>query len=271
MPGMHPHIDPEGLLEFSVVYTDRALNHMSKRFQGVMRDISSTLKQVYHARSAVWCRAAARLAWRPWPASSPTASRCWWCATAGSATAGARSSTWAASPPARRCSRPGPPAPARRTPGPRHPSRRWRPPSRAASRPWLCAPHVETSSGMLLPDDYLKRCGRRHPCRGRAVCAGLHRLGLPVGGHGRAGRGPAGQRAAEGLERLARLRLRDAERGRARPHRQHHQFQLRLRPEEVAADHGGLRGRWPRVPHHRAHRRPGPQPRRDGRERGLRV
>jgi aspartate aminotransferase-like enzyme len=41
------------LLEYSVVYTDRALNHMSQRFQGVMRDISRILKSVYHARSAV--------------------------------------------------------------------------------------------------------------------------------------------------------------------------------------------------------------------------
>jgi aspartate aminotransferase-like enzyme len=53
MPGLLPHVDPDGLLEFSVVYTDRALNHMSKRFQGVMKDISSILKEVYHARSAV--------------------------------------------------------------------------------------------------------------------------------------------------------------------------------------------------------------------------
>jgi len=53
MPGLLPHIDPEGLLEFSVVYTDRALNHMSQRFQGVMKDISAILKEVYHAKSAV--------------------------------------------------------------------------------------------------------------------------------------------------------------------------------------------------------------------------
>ncbi|MEN9887457.1 MAG: hypothetical protein RL758_2035 [Pseudomonadota bacterium] len=53
MPGLLPHIDPDGLLEFSVVYTDRALNHMSKRFQGVMTEISTVLKEVYHARSAV--------------------------------------------------------------------------------------------------------------------------------------------------------------------------------------------------------------------------
>ena len=53
MPGLLPQIDPEGLLEFSVVYTDRALNHMSQRFQAVMKDISAILKEVYHAKSAI--------------------------------------------------------------------------------------------------------------------------------------------------------------------------------------------------------------------------
>ena len=43
----HDHIDPEGLQEFSVVFTDRSLNHMSARFQGVMRDVSGILKEVY--------------------------------------------------------------------------------------------------------------------------------------------------------------------------------------------------------------------------------
>src|SRR5512135_510129 len=53
VPGLLPDVDPEGLLEYSVVYTDRALNHMSRRFQGVMRDVSDTLKRVYHAHSAI--------------------------------------------------------------------------------------------------------------------------------------------------------------------------------------------------------------------------
>jgi aspartate aminotransferase-like enzyme len=53
MPGLLPQIDPDGLLEYSVVYTDRALNHMSQKFQRVMRDISGVLKEVYHARSAI--------------------------------------------------------------------------------------------------------------------------------------------------------------------------------------------------------------------------
>lgn len=42
-------VDPDGLLEFSVVFTDRSLNHMSKQFQQVMRDIDAGLKQVYGA------------------------------------------------------------------------------------------------------------------------------------------------------------------------------------------------------------------------------
>ncbi len=53
MTALLPQPDPEGLLEYSVVYTDRALNHMSRRFQGVMQDISRLLKRVYNARSAV--------------------------------------------------------------------------------------------------------------------------------------------------------------------------------------------------------------------------
>ena len=44
----HAHIDPEGLEEFSVVFTDRSLNHMSARFQGAMRDVSGLLKEVYN-------------------------------------------------------------------------------------------------------------------------------------------------------------------------------------------------------------------------------
>ena len=51
MPGLLPNVDPDGLLEFSVVYTDRALNHMSRSFQGVMTDISGILKEVYNAHS----------------------------------------------------------------------------------------------------------------------------------------------------------------------------------------------------------------------------
>ena len=53
MPGLFPHVDPDGLLEFSVVYTDRSLNHMSESFKGVINDVSKILKEVYNAKSAL--------------------------------------------------------------------------------------------------------------------------------------------------------------------------------------------------------------------------
>lgn len=53
MPSLLPNVDPEGLLEYSVVFTDRALNHMSQSFQGVMKDISGMLKKAYKANAAI--------------------------------------------------------------------------------------------------------------------------------------------------------------------------------------------------------------------------
>jgi aspartate aminotransferase-like enzyme len=49
MPALLDTVDPQGLEEFSVVFTDRSLNHMSAAFQQVMRDISGMLKDVYKA------------------------------------------------------------------------------------------------------------------------------------------------------------------------------------------------------------------------------
>jgi aspartate aminotransferase-like enzyme len=51
MAALHPEIDPNGLEEFSVVFSDRSLNHMSAKFQGVMREISTTLREVYSAEA----------------------------------------------------------------------------------------------------------------------------------------------------------------------------------------------------------------------------
>ena len=53
MPGLLPNIDPDGLLEYSVVYTDRSLNHMSDSFQSAMNNVSSSLKKVYNAQSVI--------------------------------------------------------------------------------------------------------------------------------------------------------------------------------------------------------------------------
>ena len=53
MSSLLPQIDPDGLLEYSVVFTDRSLNSMSKSFQGVMNDISAALKTAYNADAVV--------------------------------------------------------------------------------------------------------------------------------------------------------------------------------------------------------------------------
>jgi aspartate aminotransferase-like enzyme len=53
MPGLLPNVDPDGLLEYSVVFTDRSLNHMSQSFQRVMNDISTTLKKAYNAKAVI--------------------------------------------------------------------------------------------------------------------------------------------------------------------------------------------------------------------------
>lgn len=53
MPGLRADVDPDGLLEFSVVFTDRSLNHMSAAFQQVMRDLHEGLCDTYGAHRAV--------------------------------------------------------------------------------------------------------------------------------------------------------------------------------------------------------------------------
>ena len=53
MSNCDSNIDPDGLMEYSVVFTDRSLNHMSKTFQGVMRDIHAMLTEVYGAEAAI--------------------------------------------------------------------------------------------------------------------------------------------------------------------------------------------------------------------------
>jgi len=79
-------VDPTGLEEFSVVFTDRSLNSMSKTFQGVMTDISAMLKDVYKAHSVVLVpgggtfgmEAVARQFARNQKAGSPTGGRRSW-------------------------------------------------------------------------------------------------------------------------------------------------------------------------------------------------
>ena len=51
MPSLLPHLDPDGLLEYSVVFSDRSLNSMSQTFCDVMKDLSQRLKSTYVAHS----------------------------------------------------------------------------------------------------------------------------------------------------------------------------------------------------------------------------
>ncbi len=156
MPGLLPHVDPDGLLEYSVVYTDRALNHMSQRFQRVMQDVSATLKQVYGARSAIVVPGSGSFGMEAVARQFATGKKVlvirngWFsyrwsqifemgAITAETAVLKAR--TTAAGPQA-----PFAPAPIDEVVAT---IRRDRP-------EMVFAPHVETSAGMMLPDDYLR-------------------------------------------------------------------------------------------------------------------
>jgi len=166
MPGLLSNVDPDGLLEFSVVYTDRALNHMSQRFQDAMRDISSILKEVYHAQSAVILPGSGTFGMESVARQFATGKKVlvirngWfsyrWTQIFDMGHIPAESTVLKA----------------RRTgTGPQSP---WIPcpveevvATIQAQKPDLVfAPHVETSSGMLLPDDYL-----------RAVSDAVHAVG----------------------------------------------------------------------------------------------
>ncbi len=186
MTALLPQPDPDGLLEYSVVYTDRALNHMSQRFQGVMSDISRLLEEGLqrplgrHRAGQRHLRHGGRR-----PPVRHRVRRCWSSATAGSASAGRRFSTWAAFPPQVTRAQ-GPPGRQRR-PGavrarPDRRSRRRHP--RRNSPAVVFAPHVETASGMMLPDGYLQAVATPCTRSRRPVRARLHRLGHGVGGHG---------------------------------------------------------------------------------------
>jgi aspartate aminotransferase-like enzyme len=159
-------VDPDGLLEFSVVFTDRSLNHMSAAFQVVMRDISATLKKVYGAHAVAVVPGGGTYGMESVARQLATGKR------VAVIRNGFFSYRWT-----QIFEMGGIPAAAtvlqaRRT-------------SEAANAPWVpapidevethiradkpdvvFAPHVETASGILLPDDYLRR-----------VAAAVHAVG----------------------------------------------------------------------------------------------
>lgn len=159
MPALLPQPDPEGLLEYSVVYTDRALNHMSQRFQGVMKDISRILKKVYHARSAVVVPGSGTFGMEAVARQFATDRKClvirngWfsfrWTQIFDMGKIPAESIVLKARQQGTGAQAPFAPPPIEEVVAAIH-----------QHRPDVVfAPHVETSSGMILPDDYLKAVG----------------------------------------------------------------------------------------------------------------
>ncbi len=156
MPGLLPDVDPDGLLEISVVNTERALNHMSRRYQGVMTEVSGILKSAYGAHSAIVMPGSGTFGMEAVARQFATGRDVmvlrngWfsyrWTQIFDMGHIPASSHVMKARPVA---------------PGPRQP---WAPANveevvsaiRAQRPAVVFAPHVETSAGMILPDGYLK-------------------------------------------------------------------------------------------------------------------
>ncbi|MGI9259043.1 MAG: aminotransferase class V-fold PLP-dependent enzyme [Gammaproteobacteria bacterium] len=150
-------VDPEGLLEFSVVFTDRSLNHMSKSFQAVMRDVSATLKKIYGANSTVIVPGGGTYGMEAVARQFATSKRCLVLRN------GFFSYRWTqifemgdipAEEGVLKARRTGEGSQAPFAPAPIEEVEAY---VRDVRPELVFAPHVETSSGMLLSDDYLRR------------------------------------------------------------------------------------------------------------------
>jgi aspartate aminotransferase-like enzyme len=156
VPGLLPDVDPDGLLEYSVVYTDRALNHMSAAFQGVMCDISRILKTVYRAEAAIIVPGSGTFGMEAVARQFATGKKCLvirngWFSYRWSQIfdmGGIPSATTVLK--ARRTSE------ASQSPFAPAPIDEVVATIKVEKPDMVFAPHVETSSGMLLPNDYLR-------------------------------------------------------------------------------------------------------------------
>ena len=166
MPGLLPNVDPDGLLEYSVVYTDRALNHMSQSFQDVMKDIATMLKRVYGAEAAIVVPGSGTFGMEAVARQFATGRKClvirngWfsyrWTQIFEMGGIPAASAVLKA----RRVGE------GRQAPFAPPPIEEVVAAIRAQAPDLVFAPHVETASGMILPDDYL-----------RAVADAVHAVG----------------------------------------------------------------------------------------------
>ncbi len=159
MPALLPQPDPNGLLEYSVVYTDRALNHMSQRFQGVMKDISRIVKKVYNAQSTIIVPGSGTFGMEAVARQFATGKKClvirngWfsfrWTQIFDAGNIPAESIVLKARQIGSGSQAPFAPAPIEEVVAA----------IRQHKPDMVFAPHVETASGMILPDDYLKTVG----------------------------------------------------------------------------------------------------------------
>jgi len=156
MPGLLPDIDPDGLLEYSVVYTDRALNHMSQRFQGVMKNISGVLKEVYRARSAVLVPGSGTFGMEAVARQFATGKKALVIRNGWFSYRWTQIFEQGAIPASATVLKARPVAPGRQQPFAPAPIDEVVATIRAERPDVVFAPHVETAAGMILPDDYLK-------------------------------------------------------------------------------------------------------------------
>ena len=154
-----PSVDPEGLLEYSVVFTDRALNHMSAVFQQAMRDIASTLKSTYRAEAAIVVPGGGSFGMEAIARQFGHDRHClvlrngWFSYRWSQILEMGRIPSLETVLSARAAAGPGP------QPFAPVPIEEVETVIRREKPDLVFAPHVETASGMVLPDDYLKRVG----------------------------------------------------------------------------------------------------------------
>lgn len=156
MPALLPDIDPDGLLEYSVVFTDRSLNHMSQSFQSVMRDIYKTLKSVYHADAVVVVPGGGTYAMEAVARQLATGRKClvirngWfsfrWSQILEMGAIASETKVLTAQPQQSGSQSAFAPAPLEQVVAE----------IRSEKPDIVFAPHVETSAGMILPDEYIK-------------------------------------------------------------------------------------------------------------------
>lgn len=159
MSSVYPQIDPDGLLEYSVVYTDRAVNHMSQSFQQVMKDISATLKEVYGASAVAVVPGSGTFGMEAVARQFAINKKClvirngWfsyrWTQIFETGNIPAKEIVCSARQTGKESTAPFAPVPIDELVAT----------IRDEKPDLVFAPHVETSSGMLLPDEYVKAVG----------------------------------------------------------------------------------------------------------------